>query len=95
MVTDCQEVEILRISKRMELDGDVYEREVSYLSDHQVLHRFSKNGDYGVGWSYWKLWDKIDEIYDIAKVKSARGWEIELNPAYAPLLKEFSRVVRF
>ena len=39
------EHEILHLKKRMRLDGDIYDREVAYLSDHQIFHRFAKNGD--------------------------------------------------
>jgi hypothetical protein len=95
MDTLGEEVEILHLKKRMKLDGDIYDREVAYLSDHQVFHRFGKNGDFGPGWSYWRLWERLDEVYEIARRKKARGWQVEFNPAWQPRLSEFSRSVRF
>jgi hypothetical protein len=89
------EHEILRLNKRMRLDGDVYDREVAYLSDHQVFHRFAKNGDWGLGWSYWKLWENLDEVYRIAEKKGGKGWTITYHPAYIPGIKELSRSARF
>ena len=89
------EHEILHLKKRMRLEGDIFDREVSYLSDHQVFHRFAKNGDWGLGWGYWKLWEKLDEVYEVARVKQARGWQVEFNPAYQPGLTEFTRSVSF
>jgi hypothetical protein len=43
------EFEILHLIKRMKLNGDIYNREISFLSDHQIFHRFAKNGNWGQG----------------------------------------------
>ncbi len=89
------EHEILHLSKRMRLDEDIYDREVSYLSDHQVFHRFAKNGDWGQGWSYWKLWETLEEVYGIAEKKRGKGWSITYHPAYIPGITAFSKSARF
>ena len=89
------EYEILHLRKRMRLDGNIYDREISYLSDHQVYHRFAKNGDWGQGWSYWKLWQSLDEVYQIAEKKGEKGWTITYHPAYVPGMKGFVQTVRF
>ncbi len=89
------EHEILHLSKRMELDGDIYDREVSYLSDHQIFHRFGKNGDWGSGWSYWNLWETLDEVHHMAEKKRETGWTITYHPAYIPTIREFTRTARF
>lgn len=94
-VLSRDEHEILHMSKRMKLDGDIYDREVSYLSDHQVFQRFAKNGDWGRGWSYWKLWENLEEIYDIAQRKEQKGWTVIYHPAYRPQLQEFTKSVTF
>jgi len=90
-----EEHEILRLHKRMRLDGDIYDQEVAYLSDHRIFHRFAKNGDWGQGWSYWKLWETLDEIYRIAEEKREKGWTITYHPAYVPGIKELTKSVRF
>ncbi|RJR35201.1 MAG: hypothetical protein C4567_14890 [Deltaproteobacteria bacterium] len=79
----------------MRLDGDIYDREVSFLSDHQVFHRLAKNGDWGRGWSYWKLWKTLDEVYGIAENKREKGWAVIYHPAYTPGIKEFIRLEKF
>ena len=91
---EYQESEILRLSKCMELDGDMYDREVAYLSDHQVMHNFAKNGAWE-GWTYWKLWEKIEDVYQIAETKRAKGWTLTFNPIWQPGLREFMRQVNF
>jgi|GEM_PF-1074520 len=90
-----EEHEVLHLKKRMWLDGGIYEREVAYLSDHQTFHRFAKNGDWGRGWSFWKLWRTLDEIYRIAAKKREKGWTITYHPAYIRGIKEFSKSARF
>lgn len=89
------EHEILHLRKRMRLDGDIYDREISYLSDHQVMHRFAKNGDWGQGWSYWKLWKSLDEVYEVAEKKREKGWTIIYHPAYIPGIRAFIKSVTF
>ena len=89
------EHEILHLRKRMRLDGDIYDREVSYMSDHQVFHRFAKNGDWGQGWSYWKLWYTLEEVYGIAAKKREKGWTTLYHPAYIPGIKEFTKAEAF
>jgi hypothetical protein len=89
------EYEILHLSKRMKLDGDVYDREISFLSDHQIFHRFAKNGDWGQGWSYWRLWETLNEVYQTAEKKREKGWTITYHPAYIPGIKEFTKSLAF
>ena len=81
------EHEILHLSKRMELDGNIYDREISYLSDHRIYHRFAKNGDWGSGWAYWKIWRTLDEIYQAIDLRRQWEWQVELHPAYIRRLK--------
>ena len=92
---DEDEHEILHLSKRMKLEEDIYDREVSYLSDHQVYHRFAKNGNWGTGWTYWKVWQSLDEIYRVLDKKKEKGWKITLHPSYVRGMCEFSKVVTF
>ncbi len=89
------EHEILHLSKRMRLDRDIYDREVAYLSDHQIFHRFAKNGDWGQGWSYWKLWHTIDEVHSIAAQKREKGWDVTYHPAYIQGIMEFIKAEKF
>ena len=88
------EVEILHLHKRMELDGDIYDREIAFMSDHQIFHRICRNGDCE-GWSYWRLWNELKEVYETARLKASRGWEVDWHPSYNPGMNEFTREVKF
>ena len=94
-MTDEDEHEILHLDKIMELDGDIYEREVAYLSDHQVYHRFAKNGDWGQGWTYWRVWESLEEIYRTVDAKKQKGWRITLHPSYVRGICEFAKEAKF
>ena len=89
---DADEHEILHLYKRMELDGNIYDREVAYMSDHQIFHRLAINGAWAP-WERWKLWKKLDEVYSVARVKKEKGWEVTFHPAYSPDGAEFIRSV--
>lgn len=84
------EVEILHLHKRMELDGDIWEHEISYMSDHQVFHRIAKNGAWDA-WSYFRLWTELKDVYQVARNKEVKGWSVEWNPNWQPGLSEFAR----
>lgn len=91
---DQDETEILHLKKRMELDGDIYEREVAYMSDHQVFQKLSRNGA-SEGWGYWQLWSELKDVYQVAKIKKERGWTVDWNPRWNPDYVDFAREVRF
>ncbi|MGD0216334.1 MAG: hypothetical protein ABSC45_02330 [Desulfobaccales bacterium] len=88
------EHEVLHMSKRMRLDDEVYDREVSYLSDHQIMHRLAHNGNWSA-WSYWRLWERLEDLHRLADRKRSSGWEITWHPAYISALQEFTVKVPF
>ena len=94
MPETLEEHEILHLKKRMELDGEIYDREVAYMSDHQVFHRMAVNGSW-TPWQYWKLWRKMEDVYQVARTKAAKGWEVEFHRAYSPAAREFTVEVPF
>lgn len=87
-----QEVEILYMHKQVVEDDIIYNFEISFMSDHQVLARSAKNGV----WSPYKrkIWEKLENIYRVAEEKSST-WEIVWNPMWQPKLTEFTKSVKF
>ena len=78
------EHEVLHMSKRMRLDGEVYDREVSCLSDHQVMHRLAHNGNWSA-WSHWRLWERLEDLHRLADRKRLSGGRLPgIRPTSAP-----------
>jgi hypothetical protein len=98
---ECGEVEILHLSKYMTLEdpdpdvAGIFHREVSYMSDHQVFQRIGRNGDYGTGWNFWKLWDKLEDVYKVGREKQSKGWEVTWHPAHRPGVVKYVQEVAF
>ena len=84
-----EECEILYLHKSMRLDNDVYEREVVYMSDHQIFHRMATNGAW-TAWQRLKLWDKLEDVYHVAQMKKEKGWDVTFHPTWSPGAAEFT-----
>jgi hypothetical protein len=85
-----QESEILYMRRQVVENDDIYELELHFLSDHQVISKITKNGESQYRTSLWRKFEQV------VKASKAPGWsEVCWNPLWQPSLGEFVKAAGF